>query len=250
MGNASDTLGVIPARWGSRRFPGKVLANLRGKPVIQWVWEKAVQVKGISKWLVATDDNRIFDAVGGFGGSAVMTSPDHPSGTDRIVEVMEGRTESIIVNVQGDEPLLNPDGVESMLAALKASPERMVGTAAYPIRALEELDNPNVVKVLLDRKSRAIAFSRSPIPYIRNRQSRQSWLELGVHYRHLGMYAYRREALEQFSQWEPGPLERAEQLEQFRFLEHGVPMICALVDHGSPDVNTPEDLKKIEQLLS
>jgi 3-deoxy-manno-octulosonate cytidylyltransferase (CMP-KDO synthetase) len=244
-----DILGVIPARWGSRRFPGKPLAILNGKPLIHRVWERAVRVKGVGSWLVATDDRRILETVIGFGGKAVMTSSDHASGTDRIAEVMQGRSENIIVNIQGDEPALDPASVETMINALQMDKQAGVGTAAFPIRSMEELDDPNVVKLVFDLRNRALMFSRSPIPHIRDRQDRQAWIAQGIHYRHLGVYAYRREALMAFSRWEPGPLELAESLEQLRFLEHGVPVACALVDHGSPGVDTPDDLRRLEQII-
>ena len=250
MGKTTDILGVIPARWESKRFPGKSLAILKGKPLIQWVWERASQVKGVSKWLVATDDQRIYEAVFGFGGQVVMTSSHHTSGTDRIAEVIEKNPVDIIINVQGDEPLLEPSSVEAILSAMELDTEAQVGTAAFLIRTVAELDDPNVVKVLLDLNHRALAFSRSPIPYVRDSESRQSWLDLGIHYCHLGCYVYRREALLQFSRWGPGPLERAEKLEQLRFLEHGVPMVCVIVSQGSPGVDTPEDLSRIEKLIS
>ena len=244
-----DILGVIPARWGSKRFPGKPLAILKGKPLIQWEWERAVRVKGVDSWLVATDDHRIFDAVIGFGGEAVMTSPDRASGTDRIAEVLHGRSEAVIVNIQGDEPMLDPASVTAMIEALQADNKAGVGTAAFPIRSVEELDDPNVVKVVFNLHNRALIFSRSPIPYIRDQEDRQVWIARGVHYRHLGVYAYRREALMEFSKWDPGPLELAENLEQLRFLEHGVLIACALVDHGSPGVDTPNDLGRLEKII-
>jgi len=250
MGNSADILGVIPARWDSKRFPGKSLALLKEKPLIQWVWERAIQVKGVSNWLVATDDQRIYNAVVGFGGQAVMTSSHHTSGTDRIAEVVEKRQEAIIVNIQGDEPLLEPVTIETILSALESNRETQVGTAAFPIRSVTELNDPNVVKVLLDLNHRALAFSRSPVPYVRDHKSHQSWLDLGIHYCHIGCYVYRREALLQFSRWNPGPLELAEKLEQLRFLEHGIPMVCVIVNQGSPGVDTPEDLQRIEQIIS
>jgi 3-deoxy-D-manno-octulosonate cytidylyltransferase len=250
MGKTTDILGVIPARWESKRFPGKSLAILKGKPLIQWVWERAVQVKGVSKWLVATDDKRIYETVFGFMGLAVMTSPHHHSGTDRIAEVVEKNPAEIIINVQGDEPLLEPSSVEAILSAMELDSEAQVGTAAFPIHSMAELDDPNVVKVLIDLNHRALAFSRSPIPYVRDSESLQSWLDLGIHYCHLGCYVYRREALLRFAHWEPGPLEQAEKLEQLRFLEHGIPMICTIVSQGSPGVDTPEDLQRIERMIS
>jgi 3-deoxy-manno-octulosonate cytidylyltransferase (CMP-KDO synthetase) len=244
-----DILGVIPARWASKRFPGKPLAMLKGKPLIQWVWERAFQVYGVSEWLVATDDSRIKDVVRQFGGTAVMTSSGHASGTDRIAEVCRDRSEQIIVNIQGDEPLLDPKAVEQMIVALNSDDAAAVGTAAFPIRSLEELDDPNVVKVSLDRSHRALMFSRSAIPYVREQQDRRCWIDLGIHYRHLGVYVYRREALFDFCRWKPGPLEQAEKLEQLRFLEHGIPIICALVDKGSPGVDTPEDLNQLIKMI-
>jgi 3-deoxy-manno-octulosonate cytidylyltransferase (CMP-KDO synthetase) len=246
---SDDILGVIPARWDSKRFPGKPLALLKDKPLIQWVWEKANQVQGVDNWLVATDDRRIRESVIEFGGEAVMTSTDHPSGSDRIAEVARERSEDIIINIQGDEPALDPAAVEAMINALHLDENAGVGTAAFPIKSVAELDDPNVVKVAFDLHHRALLFSRSPIPHIRDQRDQQSWIAQGVHYRHLGIYAYRRDVLMAFSQWEPGPLELAENLEQLRFLERGITMVCALVDRGSPGVDTPDDLRRLEQMI-
>ena len=249
MVDSSDILGVIPARWGSKRFPGKPLARLSDKPLIQWVWERAIQVNGVSQWLVATDDERISDAVQAFGGQALMTSPDHQSGTDRIIEVIQKYPHQIIVNIQGDEPLLNPRSVETIIHALESDPEAAVSTAAFPIHSHEELDDPNVVKVAVSKNHRALIFTRAAIPHVRDQASRSAWTKLGIHYRHLGVYVYRRETLITYSQWEPGPLETAEKLEQLRFLEHGAVMTCPLVEDGSPGVDTPEDLRNIARLM-
>jgi len=245
----TDILGVIPARWGSKRFPGKPLALLKGKPLVRWAWDRAQQVRNVASWLVATDDRRILEAVQAFGGNAILTASDHATGTDRIAEVIAGRSNTLVANIQGDEPLLDPKAVEAAISALCAHPDAGVGTAAFPIHTLEELEDPNVVKVLLDLDHRALAFTRSPVPFVRDQSDRRSWIARGIHYRHLGVYLYRREALTAFSRWKPGPLEQAESLEQLRFLEHGVAIVCALVDKGSPGVDTPEDLHRLEQLI-
>ena len=249
MAERLDILGVIPARWASTRFPGKPLAMLKGGPLIQWVWERAIQVDGVSEWLVTTDDPRIEEAVKQFGGHAMMTSSDHASGTDRIAEVAKDRPEQMIVNIQGDEPLLDPKAVEAVIVALNSDDAAGVGTAAFPIRSLEELDDPNVVKVSLDLNQRALTFTRSAIPYVRDHQDRRSWIDRGIHYRHLGVYVYRRAALFDFCRWKPGPLEQAEKLEQLRFLEYGTPIVCAHVDKGSPSVDTPEDLDRLIKMI-
>ncbi len=249
MADSSDILGVIPARWGSKRFPGKPLVKLHGKTLIQWVWERAVQVNGVSQWLVATDDERISHAVRAFGGQALMTSPEHQSGTDRIIEVIQHYPHQIVVNIQGDEPLLNPKSVETIIQALESDPEAAVSTAAFPIRSIKELDDPNVVKVAVSKNHRALMFTRAAIPHVRDQSTRSEWTNLRIHYRHLGVYGYRRKALLTYSQWKPGPLEMAEKLEQLRFLEHGVVVACPLIEDGSPGVDTPEDLRNIERLL-
>ncbi len=249
MADSSDILGVIPARWDSKRFPGKPLVKLHDKPLIQWVWERAVQVNGVSQWLVATDDSRISDAVQAFGGQALMTSTEHQSGTDRIIEVIQHYPHQMVVNIQGDEPLLNPRSVEIIIQALASDPEAAVSTAAFPIQSKEELNDPNVVKVAVSKNHRALMFTRAAIPHIRDQASRSAWTNLRIHYRHLGVYAYRRKALLTYSQWKPGPLETAEKLEQLRFLEHGAVVACPLVEDGSPGVDTPEDLRNIERLL-
>jgi 3-deoxy-manno-octulosonate cytidylyltransferase (CMP-KDO synthetase) len=179
-----------------------------------------------------------------------MTSPDHQSGTDRIVEVIEHYPHRIVVNIQGDEPLLNPKSVETIIEALASDPDAAVGTAAFSIHSLKELDDPNVVKVVVSQNQRALMFTRAAAPHVRDQAARSEWINLKIHYRHLGVYVYRRDALLTYAQWKPGPLELAEKLEQLRFLEHGAVVACPLVENGSPGVDTPEDLVDIEQLLA
>lgn len=227
---------VIPARYASVRLPGKALAEIAGLPMIQHVHLRAQEVSGVDVVLVATDDERIASVVRGFGGEVVMTSADHTSGSDRVWEAVAGRDAAIVVNVQGDEPLLNPKVVEAVLAPF-ADPAVQVTTAATALDDIDR-DNPSAVKVVLDLRGDALYFSRSLIP------------SSGPALRHLGVYAYRREALGRFCAWSPGPLERAERLEQLRLLEHGERIRVVQVGAAAPSVDTPEDLARVRALFN
>jgi 3-deoxy-manno-octulosonate cytidylyltransferase (CMP-KDO synthetase) len=240
------TLGVVPARWGSIRFPGKPLFALAGKPLIQHVWERCNQCAGLGAVVVATDDERIFQAVEGFGGTAVMTSTDHPTGTDRIAEAVQGFPQAdIIVNIQGDEPLIDPSLIDALVAAMLADPTLDMATAANPLAPDDPAaDDPNVVKVVTALDRRALYFSRSPLPFFRQPVAGLTTL------RHKGIYAYRRTFLERFVSWPPSPLECAESLEQLRALENGASIKVILTDDTSPGVDTPEQAEHILHLLS
>ncbi len=238
-----SALVVIPARFGAVRFPGKPLALLKGKPMIQHVYEGAAQAKRAGDVVVATDDARILEAVQRFGGQAVMTSPSARSGTERAAEVARTREAAVIVNVQGDEPLVRPDQVDTLIDFLErhaAVPMASLMTALKPA----ELANPNAVKVVVDRDGFALYFSRAPIPYARVD---------GVappRYKHLGLYGYQRHFLLQFPSLTPTALEQAEQLEQLRALEHGYRIKLLETAHDTIGVDTPEDLKRVEEHLS
>lgn len=233
---------VIPARYGSSRFPGKVLADLLSKPVIQHVYEKAAGSKADAV-LIAADDERVIAAVNGFGGKAVMTSPSHNSGTDRIYEAVADEDYDIIINVQGDEPLLPSKVIDELIDLMKSHPEYEMATVAVPAKR-EEVSDPNRVKVVFNASGRALYFSRSVIPYLR-----EGGEEAGV-YRHWGIYAYRKDVLSRFVQLPGSSLENCEKLEQLRALENGISIHVMVVDElESLGVDTPEDLKLVEKTL-
>lgn len=243
-------LAVIPARYASTRFPGKPLALLGGKPVIRRVWKQVTQVFGDAA--VATDDRRIFDAVEAFGGRAIMTSPDHRSGTDRCWEAVEtlGGSPDIIVNVQGDEPFIHPSQLEA-IARCFDDPATDIATLVKPFTeadGLDALENPNSPKVVLDAASQALYFSRSVIPYLRG-VPREEWLARHTFYKHIGMYAFRREALRKVTALPQSVLERAESLEQLRWLENGFRIGVGISEVETIGIDTPEDLAKAEVFL-
>lgn len=238
-------IGILPARWGSTRFPGKPLHLLAGKPLIQHVWERCKACARLDDVIVATDDDRIRDAVLGFGGKVTMTSRDHPTGTDRIAEAVRTLPAAThIINIQGDEPLIDPELVDELAAALAADDTLDMVTAANPLDPTDAgVTDPNVVKCVTALDGAALYFSRSPLPYFRNA------VEGLPVYRHKGIYGYRRSFLERFVTWPPSPLERAESLEQLRALENGA-RIKVLVTHDeSIGLDTPEQAPLIERLL-
>jgi 3-deoxy-manno-octulosonate cytidylyltransferase (CMP-KDO synthetase) len=241
---------VIPARYASTRFPGKPLADLCGKPMIQWVCEGAARCALVDKVIVATDDVRIAAAVEAFGGTAVMTRADHPTGTDRLAEVASGFDSELIVNVQGDEPLIDPLMIEAAVKPLLADPSIPMGTLKTPLTSLDEFHNPNVVKVVTDRQGFALYFSRAPIPHPRDfsDQLATRWRELATA-KHVGLYVYRRDFLLAFPQLTPTPLEEQEKLEQLRALEHGHRIFVAETTLSVQGVDTPEDLERVRQFL-
>lgn len=230
---------VIPARYGSTRFPGKPLADLWGKPVIQHVYERAREARLAGRVIVATDEERIGAAARGFGAEVAMTSADHPSGTDRVAEVARGLAAELIVNVQGDEPLIEPGAIDAAIGPLAADCSIEMGTLCCPIEAVEELANPNVVKVVVDREGFALYFSRLPIPFVRDRGAEAR------RYRHIGLYVYRREFLLELAALPPTLLEQAERLEQLRALEYGHRIRVVEVESAWPGVDTPEDLERV-----
>lgn len=229
---------IIPARYASTRFPGKPLAQLWGKPLLQHVYERSRQAQLADRVIVATDDDRIAAVARAFGAEVALTRPDHPSGTDRVAEVAASILTDLVVNVQGDEPLLDPAAIDAAIAPLAADPSLLMGTVCSPLESLEELANPNIVKVVLDQAGFALYFSRLPLPFARDHSP-------VARYRHLGLYVYRKEFLLQLSQLAPTPLEEAEKLEQLRVLEHGYKIRVVVVPHPSPGVDTPEDLERL-----
>lgn len=240
-----SVLGVIPARYGSTRFPGKMLARVSGKPLIELVWRRAREAKRLNRLLVATDDKRILDLIQRLGGEAVMTDPGLPSGTDRVWQAAKGTDAQIIVNIQGDEPLLTAGMVNRLVEVFTKEPEVQMATLKYPMKDSQGFDNPNLVKVVTDSDGWALYFSRSPIPYYRLKgQTPARWDK------HLGLYAYRRRLLEQFVQWPASALEKAEQLEQLRALEHGVRIKVLDSPKDTVGVDTPQDLERVERILA
>lgn len=240
-------LAVIPARYASTRLPGKPLVPLAGKPMIERVWERVRQAASLSGVVIATDDERIRSAVQGFGGEVVMTRSDHRSGTERVAEVAAARKDAeIIVNVQGDEPLIDPAAIDAVVEAVRADAEVNVATLAVPIVNPSDIMDPNVVKAVLDFDGNALYFSRAPIPWVRDRGGSVH----ARHLKHLGIYAFRREALLEFPTFPQGDLERIEQLEQLRWLENGYRIRVAETEHDSIGVDAPEDVARVEQLLT
>jgi 3-deoxy-manno-octulosonate cytidylyltransferase (CMP-KDO synthetase) len=235
-------LGVIPARFASSRFPGKPLAIIAGKPMLQHVFERASQARYLSRLVIATDDERIRDAARSFGAPVQMTRSDHASGTDRAAEVASADQAEVIVNIQGDEPLIDPAAIDAAALALLEDPELPMATLKKRISDPEDVTNPNVVKVVTDRWDNAIYFSRSPIPYVRAGSP-------AAHSKHIGLYVYRRDFLLQYSDLPVGPLEQAERLEQLRALENGYRIRVAETEYDSLGVDTPEDLEKVSYLF-
>lgn len=254
-------IGIIPARYASTRFPGKPLADLGGKPMIQRVYEQARKV--LDTVIVATDDQRIYDCVQSFGGEVVMTSPDHTCGTDRVYEAyqiytsellnfseLQTPSDTVVINIQGDEPFIQPDQIQALMDCFPTE----IATLVHPFTEKDtwsDLTNPNYVKVAIAREQtdnnpttmgRALYFSRSVIPYLRGIEQ-EEWLKQGQHFRHIGMYAYRADILQKITQIPPAPLEKVESLEQLRWLENGLTIRVALTHHASIGIDTPEDLQ-------
>jgi len=242
---------VIPARHASTRLPGKPLLPIAGKPMIQWVHEAAVASGAKEVW-IATDDQRIYQACTAFGATAIMTNAAHPSGTDRIAEVARLRewvNEDIIVNVQGDEPMLPPALIQRVAQQIERDSKAGLATLATPIESLAEFLDPNVVKVVLGQRERALYFSRAPIPWNRDGVTDQSRHDGAL--RHLGIYAYRVAALQRLANLKPTPLEMTEKLEQLRALENGIDIAVAVTtERPGPGVDTPEDLERVSRLMA
>jgi 3-deoxy-manno-octulosonate cytidylyltransferase (CMP-KDO synthetase) len=251
-----SVVAIIPARYGSTRLPGKPLANLGGKPMIQHVYENTLRARELSRVLVATDDHRIERAVKNFGGEVVITSRRHASGTDRLAEVARKIKADWLVNVQGDLPFIHAETIARAVHPLLRNPAIPMGTVCAPIYDAKEWRNPNIVKVLANRDGFALYFSRAPIPCARNleidpsgRKKRSNAGRRLWGYRHLGLYVYRRDFLLKFSRLRPTVLERIESLEQLRALENGYPIYVTEVDERSVEVDTPADLRKAERYL-
>ncbi|MDP9339535.1 MAG: 3-deoxy-manno-octulosonate cytidylyltransferase [Acidobacteriota bacterium] len=243
--SAAQIIIVIPARYGSTRLPGKPLVPIAGATMIQRVYERARLSKMAASVIVATDDDRIMKAVEGFGGEARMTRSEHRTGTERVAEVAAHMAGQVFVNVQGDEPLLNPEVVDAAIQALLEEPAAAIATVATPIKVPTDIMDPNVVKAVLDFDDNALYFSRAPIPWVRDTASK---MEVR-HLKHLGLYVFQREALLEYPTLPQGTLEKIEQLEQLRWLENGWKIRVAEVEHDSVSVDVPEDVAKVEKLL-
>ena len=241
-------IGIIPARYASTRFPGKPLAMLGGRTVIQRVYEQATAI--LDEAYVATDDERIFQAVEQFGGRAIMTRADHKSGTDRIEEAAEkiGTQADVIINIQGDEPFIQKSQIETLMH-LFDEPSTQIGTLGKRFESIEAATNPNSPKIVTDKRGFALYFSRSIIPYVRGKEQSE-WLQHFPYLKHLGLYAYRREVLQEVTQLPQSPLEIAESLEQLRWLENGYRIRVGLTDVETVGIDTPEDLQRAEVFLA
>lgn len=242
---------VIPARFASTRFPGKPLAELNGKPMIQWVYERTTQASSVDRVIVATEDERIARAVQDFGGDVQMTRADHPTGTDRLAEVASRVDADLVVNVQGDEPLISPRMIDQAVTPLKRNPSLVMGTLKSPISAVADYLNPNVVKVVTDRQGFALYFSRAPIPHPRDLAAdlKEHLAEVQA-FKHVGLYVYRKDFLLTYAKLSATPLENLEKLEQLRALEHGFKIKVVETTFTSQGVDTPEDLGRVRALLT
>jgi 3-deoxy-manno-octulosonate cytidylyltransferase (CMP-KDO synthetase) len=241
----SKAVGIIPARWSSTRFPGKPLHLIANKPLLRHVWERCSRAKKLDAVIIATDDMRIAKAAFDWGAEVAMTSPNHQSGTDRVAEVVRKTKQfDFIINIQGDEPLLDPALIDRMVKELRSNRKIDIVTAAHPFESAAEASSSHQVKVIVDLHGNALYFSRYAIPFPRNRAASIKYL------RHQGIYGFRRKALLDFVKWKPTPLERAESLEQLRALENGVMVHVLVTKHGSPGVDTLADAKALEQKLA
>jgi len=246
-GSPPKIVGIVPARFASERFPGKVIAELAGRPLVVHTYERATRAASLQSVVVATDDTRVVEAIAPYGIEAVLTSPDHTTGTDRIAEVARGLDADIVVNVQADEPLLDPLLIDRTVAPLLEAEAVPMATARHRIHDPADIHNPNCVKVVCDQRGRALYFSRSPIPHLRAQGHDPAHEPL--YWQHVGIYAFRRAFLIEFAAMPPTPLESIEKLEQLRVLEHGYPIAVVDAPGKSIGVDTPEDLARAEAAL-
>jgi len=251
---------IIPARYDSTRLPGKPLLDIGGRPMIEHVYRRAAAARSVHEVIVATDDQRVFQAVKDFGGVARMTRPDHASGTDRIAEVARTLASPVVVNVQGDEPLIEPEMIDLVTEPLIASDVVEMSTLATRLRDVGDIWDPNVVKVAISRSGRAIYFSRAPIPFrrdawrsiLKGEEKERKWDSAGDptdHCKHIGIYAYRRSFLLRYTELESTPLEQIEQLEQLRALEYDLPIQIVLTGYDTIGVDTQEDLRRVRAMV-
>jgi 3-deoxy-manno-octulosonate cytidylyltransferase (CMP-KDO synthetase) len=242
-------LGIIPARYASTRFPGKPLADIAGMTMIERVYRQAVKSKSLSKVLVATDDARIISHVNNFGGEAVMTSPDHPSGTDRCYEALKKISGNFkyVINIQGDEPFIDPRQIDELAELLKDGKTELA-TLMMPVHSSEELFSNTTAKIVVNSKSEALYFSRQAIPFFRDKEPSE-WHKYFTYYLHVGMYAYRTDVLERITKLPPSPLEKTEMLEQLRWLENGFTICCGITDIKSYPVDKPDDIPRVLETM-
>jgi 3-deoxy-manno-octulosonate cytidylyltransferase (CMP-KDO synthetase) len=242
-------IGIIPARYDSSRFPGKPLAMISGKPMIQHVFENASKARCLDELIVATDDSRIFEVVNGFGGKVIMTRKDHQSGSDRCNEVLQSLASKqqvfdVAINIQGDEPFLNPEQIEMLAQSFKEDDKTEISTLIKKIDQSDELFNSNVVKVVTDHNEMAIYFSRSPIPFYRDVDQKQ-WIDHHVFYKHIGIYGFQADILKGITSLRISKLEKSENLEQLRWIENGYRIKAKITEIENASIDRPEDLKKI-----
>lgn len=242
-------VGVIPARYASQRLPAKPLLDLLGKPMVQRVYEQAKQARRLNQVIVATDDERIAAVVRGFGGEVATTPPEIKSGSDRVAAIAARNDGDIFLNIQGDEPLIAPQMIDQAAEILLDDPRADVGTLARRITTVEELLNPGVVKVVVDRNSYALYFSRSIIPYVRDEQDPSKWLATRTFYKHIGLYVFRKEFLLTFAKMPESSLEQSEKLEQLRILENGFKVKVGFTEHDSIPIDTQSDVDRVVRML-
>jgi 3-deoxy-manno-octulosonate cytidylyltransferase (CMP-KDO synthetase) len=241
----TKAVGIIPARWGSTRFPGKALYEIAGQPLLRHVWERCRKAKKLDRVIIATDDFRIAEAAFDWGAEIAMTSSNHASGTDRIAEVAAKLKQfAHIINIQGDEPLIDPKLIDRLVRELQRDKKAEMITAAHPFDDPKEAESPHQVKVVVSEQGHALYFSRAAIPFVREAVGAPQY------FRHQGIYGYRRELLLRFVRWKTSPLERAESLEQLRALENGVRIRVVMTGSGSPGVDTPEDARTMERSMT
>ena len=240
-----NVLAVIPARYGSTRLMGKPLASIAGRPMIQHVVERAKQAQSVKRVVVATDDERVKKAVEGFGGEALLTRNDHRTGTDRVAEVASRIAADIYVNIQGDEPLIDPGTIDAVAAEMLEDESTQIATPCSAVTKQTEIMDPNVVKVVRDFEGNALYFSRAPVPWVRDTDG----VVAAKHWKHIGLYAFRRDVLLEFPTLPPGELERIEQLEQLRWLENGFRIRLVETEYEAVSVDVPADIQRVEQLL-
>ena len=241
-------LAVIPARYASTRFPGKIIASVAGKPLVYHTYRRACEARLVTEALIATDDEHVVEALRPYDVRVVMTRADHPSGTDRIAEVAENSDAEIIVNVQGDEPLIDPNTIDETIQPLFDEPDVCMSTARNLITEPGQIENPNVVKVVCDARGHALYFSRCPIPYIRDVADRAT--APPCYWQHVGIYVYRRDFLLRYAKMPQTPLEKLEKLEQLRVLENGFKIAVVDTEYDSVGVDTPEDLERVRLLVA
>lgn len=241
-------LAVVPARYASARFPGKIIAPLEGKPLVLHAYERAGHARLVDEVLIATDAQEVVDALAPYGANICLTRSDHPTGTDRIAEVAQSRKAQVIVNVQGDEALLDPQAIDATIQALLDDPEAVMSTARHPIHRPESVASPHVVKCVTDQRGRALYFSRAPIPHIRDNEDRQR--DATIYWQHIGLYVYRRDFLLHYASLAQTPLEQLEKLEQLRVLEHGYAIAVIDTNYEGVGVDVPEDLERVKDLLA